>query len=173
MAGPTFLLPSLRLWPTRPLASSMQLPAGNLTALLQALQLTQGFLKPIPSLSSLDAGGNLPVGSSFSPSVLSPSLDQPAAAGEHAGQPLSLSHSSGSSGDGDRDVYAAGNQCNVQPYNPGPVQDQTFPPFDQSKANVYRYRRQQSVNLGSWCVDSESLECSLTEIISGSSTNSG
>jgi hypothetical protein len=40
--------------------------------------------------------------------------------------------------------------CNVVSYNAPPVLDQEFPPYDRSVANVYRYRQQQSVNLGSW-----------------------
>ncbi len=40
--------------------------------------------------------------------------------------------------------------CNVVSYNAPPVLDQEFPPYEQSIANVYRYRQQQSVNLGSW-----------------------
>lgn len=39
--------------------------------------------------------------------------------------------------------------CNVEPYNP-PSVNVTFPPFDEAMANVYRYRQQQAVNLGSW-----------------------
>lgn len=42
--------------------------------------------------------------------------------------------------------------CDVEPYDPQPITDQTFPAFDQNVANVYRYRQQQAVNLGSWFV---------------------
>jgi glucan 1,3-beta-glucosidase len=44
--------------------------------------------------------------------------------------------------------------CDVQPYDAPPISDQTFPPFDQTTANVFRYRQQQSVNMGSWYVQS-------------------
>lgn len=40
--------------------------------------------------------------------------------------------------------------CNVVSYNGPPVLDQEFPPYERNIANVYRYRQQQSVNLGSW-----------------------
>jgi|SRR5882762_2136199 len=40
--------------------------------------------------------------------------------------------------------------CQVDPYNPPSIGDQTFAPFDQTQATVFRYRQQQSVNLGSW-----------------------
>ena len=38
----------------------------------------------------------------------------------------------------------------VYPYDTPDLGEQVFPPFDQAKATVYRYRQQQSVNLGSW-----------------------
>lgn len=42
--------------------------------------------------------------------------------------------------------------CKVPDYNPGPV-SVSLPDFDADKAQVYRYRKQQAVNLGSWCVN--------------------
>jgi hypothetical protein len=39
--------------------------------------------------------------------------------------------------------------CYVEPYATSPVIE-TFGPFDQDTATMMRYRRQQSVNLGSW-----------------------
>ncbi|KAG8982615.1 Glucan 1,3-beta-glucosidase 3, partial [Tulasnella sp. 427] len=41
--------------------------------------------------------------------------------------------------------------CKVPDYNPGPVLV-SLPKFDADKAQVYRYRKQQAVNLGSWFV---------------------
>ena len=41
-------------------------------------------------------------------------------------------------------------ECHVEPYNTPQVTQQEFPPFDSESAYVYRYRQQQSVNLGSW-----------------------
>ena len=40
--------------------------------------------------------------------------------------------------------------CNAEPYDVPNIDDQTFSPFDQTEATVFRYRQQQSVNLGSW-----------------------
>lgn len=40
--------------------------------------------------------------------------------------------------------------CTVEPYDPPPILNQEFPPYDQTSSNVFRYRQQQSVNLGSW-----------------------
>jgi hypothetical protein len=39
--------------------------------------------------------------------------------------------------------------CYIEPYS-APVEGTIFAPFDSVKANIYRYRQQQSVNLGSW-----------------------
>ena len=47
--------------------------------------------------------------------------------------------------------------CDVEPYDPRPITDQTFPAFDKNVANVYRYRQQQAVNLGSWLAFHSSL----------------
>ena len=41
-------------------------------------------------------------------------------------------------------------ECYVQPYNAPQITQQEFPPFDSEIAYIYRYRQQQSVNLGSW-----------------------
>jgi len=52
----------------------------------------------------------------------------------------------------DRDSF-----CDVEPYDPMPITDQTFPAFDKNVANVFRYRQQQAVNLGSWLAFHSSL----------------
>ena len=41
-------------------------------------------------------------------------------------------------------------ECYVEPYNAPQITQQNFPPFDSDSAYIYRYRQQQSVNLGSW-----------------------
>lgn len=130
----------------------MQLTPGAFAALLQTLNLTEGLFKPEPTPALLDVKQS--IGADLS--SLSHDLVQPEAAGFHPGEPLILA----SAGD-DGDVYAQNNPCNVQPYDAPPVDLQTFPPFDQSKASVYRYRRQQSVNLGSWYVASPCLTRNL------------
>lgn len=42
--------------------------------------------------------------------------------------------------------------CDIEPYQPGDMVLEKFEPFDPGKALVYRYRQQQSVNLGTWFV---------------------
>ncbi|THG97588.1 hypothetical protein EW026_g4424 [Hermanssonia centrifuga] len=117
----------------------MQLTSGNLTALLQSLGLTQGLFKPIPGLS---AQGQVASGNPHSLAV-----------------PIRVS--SGDSAQTDNDP------CYREPYYPAPLGEQTFPPFDQAKANVYRYRQQQSVNLGSWFVHEAWMTPSLFTCASG------
>jgi hypothetical protein len=46
--------------------------------------------------------------------------------------------------------------CAVAPYDVN-VEDVTFTPFDSVKSNIFRYRQQQSVNLGSWSVRSPTI----------------
>ncbi|KAJ3493405.1 hypothetical protein NLJ89_g11028 [Agrocybe chaxingu] len=58
--------------------------------------------------------------------------------------------------------------CSVGPYDAPPVLDQTFPPYDQTSANVYRYRQQQGVNLGSWFVHESWMTPSVFRCASGS-----
>lgn len=42
--------------------------------------------------------------------------------------------------------------CTVEPCNVPILSTAAFPPLDESRANIYRYRQQQGVNLGSWQV---------------------
>lgn len=105
----------------------MQLTSGAFGALLQTLSLTQGLYKPTPA----------PAG----PSTYSKTLagDRPSTYDNNPGDPL--------------DSVSSDSSCSwVPPYDAPPPEDQAFPPFDPAKATVYRYRQQQSVNLGSWFV---------------------
>ena len=42
--------------------------------------------------------------------------------------------------------------CHVEPYQAAVVEHQTPPPYSANLASIFRYRRQRSVNLGSWYV---------------------
>lgn len=66
--------------------------------------------------------------------------------------PLSTSaeHNSVTSLDQELASNISTSDCYVEPYDAPTVDDQDFPPYDQTESNVYRYRQQQSVNLGSW-----------------------
>ena len=133
----------------------MLLSSEQIASLLQALGLTSGLFKPIPDLVG---GLTAPIDGLVDgvDGVLSglglPKLtDLPLIGGI-------LEAEDPNTEDGGivkiaQIVNAAvSNSCYVEPYDPPPVLSQTFPPFDQTKANIFRYRQQQSVNLGSWCV---------------------
>ncbi|KAG8956119.1 Glucan 1,3-beta-glucosidase 3 [Tulasnella sp. 419] len=66
-----------------------------------------------------------------------------------------------SSNDNNLSNATATNACSVEPYDSPDVQLQSFPPFNPVKANVYRYRQQQSVNMGSWFVQESWMVPSL------------
>lgn len=104
-----------------------------------ALGLTQGTYKPSP-----DIGGSLAARDVRQPS-LEPSTRNINFSGAKFRPPNSDSHV--------QKLKARDDRCDVEPYNPPPVDMQEFPPFDQRKATVFRYRQQQSVNLGSWCAE--------------------
>lgn len=106
--------------------SIMLVTASGFSALIQALGLTQGFSKPNPS----------PGLSTSSTDNLTPSLPL-------VPNPVQL---------GVNDLQAAlgDSSCNGYPYDVPSPGYQPPPPFDQAEANIYRYRQQQSVNLGSW-----------------------
>lgn len=59
--------------------------------------------------------------------------------------------------------------CLVAPYSPSDTLVlQTFAPYDAEQALIYRYRQQQSVNLGSWFVQEQWMNPSLFTCASGS-----
>lgn len=71
------------------------------------------------------------------------------------------------SSDNSSTVTAADDSCAVTPYAPGPIPLETFAPYDANRALVYRYRQQQSVNLGSWFVQEQWMNPSLFKCASG------
>ena len=107
---------------------TMQAEFQQFTALLQSLNLTTGLFKPTPAPPLLSALGN---GSAFDPFGI-------------------LGNTSIASAD-PLDFNVQGN-CSPEPYSAPPITDQEFLPFDSAKAAIFRYRQQQSVNLGSWLV---------------------
>lgn len=134
----------------------MLFSSEQIAAILNALGLTQSIFKPIPDLVG---GLTAPLGGLVN-SVdgvthglgLSSIMDLPLlgglfkeAQGPFVNQNIFKSMSSA------RDhILSADGSCVVNPYDPPSIVSQTFPPFDQAKATVFRYRQQQAVNLGSW-----------------------
>lgn len=132
----------------------MLLSADQVSALLNALGLTQSLFKPLPGLigdltapldgvvSAVDGiVGGLGLPTLTSLPIIGSLLDaKDTEAVNDVYSSLALTS----------DQISASDSCDVAPYDPAPVLSQTFPPFDRSKANIFRYRKQQSVNLGSW-----------------------
>jgi glucan 1,3-beta-glucosidase len=106
----------------------MQAEVQQFSALLQSLNLTAGLFKPTPTPPLLSALGN---GSSFDP------------LGIFGNTSIASSDPLG---------FDVQGNCSPERYSAPPVTDQEFPPFDSAKAAIFRYRQQQSVNLGSWLV---------------------
>lgn len=106
----------------------MQAEIQQFDALLQSLNLTSGLFKPIPAPPLLSAIGS---GSSFDRFGILGNTSTASA------DPLG---------------FNVQGDCNPEPYLAPPITDQEFPPFDSAKAAIFRYRQQQSVNLGSWLV---------------------
>lgn len=104
--------------------------AAAFAALLHALGLTQGSYKPAPTPFSVRNSSQIP---SYH-TVKSPPGAQVLFENSKKVSPLADSHA----------------ECYVDPYDAAPIGKQNFLPFDPEKAVMYRYRQQQSVNLGSW-----------------------
>ena len=120
----------------------MQAEVQQFNALLQSLNLTAGSFKPTPAPPLLSALGS---GSSFDPFGI-------------------IGNTSIASSD-PLDFSAQGN-CSPEPYLAPPIADQEFPPFDSAKATIFRYRQQQSVNLGSWLAIKLSHDISIADSLS-------
>ncbi|KAG5647194.1 hypothetical protein DXG03_001153 [Asterophora parasitica] len=129
--------------------------AASFVALLQALRLTQGSYKPDPdTISSFAVAGNSP----FNSFVATP----PTSNDPYDAQML-LDNSKNSS----FDAQTHHDECFVEPYSAPPVENQVFSPYDPDKAFFYRYRQQQSVNLGSWFVHENWMSPSLFKCAAG------
>jgi hypothetical protein len=110
------------------ISPTMQAEVQQFSAFLQSLNLTAGLFKPTPGPPLLSTLGN---GSSFNPFGV---LDNTSIA---SSDPLD---------------FNAQENCSPEPYSAPPFDNQEFSPFDSAKAAIFRYRQQQSVNLGSWLV---------------------
>ena len=100
--------------------------SSSFTLLLQTLGLMQGIGKPTPGIPS-----PLVSSSEKDPSLLQSHPLRP---------PPNL-----------RIEYRS-SDCSVEPYQSADCTKPVFAPFDSVQSTVYRYRQQQSVNLGSWYV---------------------
>lgn len=114
-----------------PAASS----ASGFASLLQTLGLMQGSFKPSPALNESSK--------SFNQSSPDPMNSASNSTSGPMFQAVDFSAQTAFSDNG---------ACNVEPYTTPNYAVTPFPPYDPIQATVYRYRQQQSVNLGSWYV---------------------
>ncbi|EPQ58194.1 glycoside hydrolase [Gloeophyllum trabeum ATCC 11539] len=119
------------------------------TSLLRSLGLAQGLLKPAPG--ALDP--NAPQQSLSTQATTLPQTSLNAFAATLHDSPASV------------EVLDSGD-CYVQNYT-GPSLIDSYSPFDPVKATIYRYRQQQSVNLGSWFVHEQWMTPSTFKCSSG------
>ena len=117
---------------------------GNFVTLLRALSLVEGSYKPFPSNpltsnSTASSTGYYPSG------FLGAPVDTTFNASDPGTNYNATSFYPPVGGDIGADIH-----CSVVSYDSPPLPNQSFWSFDSITATVYRYRRQQSVNLGSW-----------------------
>lgn len=150
----------------------MLISADQVSALLTGLGLTQSIFKPIPGLvGSLTAplDGVVSTVDGIAHGLGLPGLTDLPLIGSilEAENPAASKNLYKSLFTINNQLLGASNSCVVEPYDPPPVLSQSFPPFDQAKANIFRYRQQQSVNLGSWFVHEQWMTESLFTCASG------
>lgn len=117
------------------------LSALNLGSLLSALGLVTSLLKPVPIVGDLVPG----LLGTLIPIVNQTLSNLPI---------LAAVDGSDDDGTGTGGVQSTPVCNNIESYAKSVVPLQSFAPFDLAMSNVFRYRQQQSVNLGSWSVGS-------------------
>jgi len=149
----------------------------DLQKITQALGLVSSIAKPIPVVGGVGSGlvdtvgglVNSSVGSSNGAlngllgggaGILAVGIDDGSASGSSGGDITTYSDDSANAAGSD-------DSCAFEPYAPAPVALESFAPYDADRALVYRYRQQQSVNLGSWFVQEQWMNPSLFKCASG------
>lgn len=139
----------------------MLVTADGFSALLRTLGLSQGLFKPGTSFTS-DSGyivntTSLGDGVDAVAPILNPSsLTVPNGTTHYVHKsypPLSVDNHGAST------INRRDKSCGAVQYTSPEVRYQEFPPYDETKASVFRYRQQQSVNLGSWLVSNSLIKC--------------
>lgn len=132
--------------PTSVLAS-----VSSLTQVLSGLGLVGALFKPIgPLVDTVNSAVQPALGPTISP-VLAPlglSLIATPDASNTTGSAGTAANDAQNTNTTQATSAAQDPQCVVEAYEVPPPTSWTFPPFDKSEAALYRYRQQQSVNLG-------------------------
>ncbi|KAI0372834.1 glycoside hydrolase [Pilatotrama ljubarskyi] len=122
--------------------------SGGFVSLLHSLGLVQGLFKPVPNQYAVTS------------QPTEAKLAFPSSTDASPGKNAQLLASANFPGIADQ-LNRVSVDCTVQPYDAPDLGAPSFPPYDSAKANVYRYRQQQSVNLGSWFVHERWMTPSL------------
>ncbi|RPD66317.1 glycoside hydrolase [Lentinus tigrinus ALCF2SS1-7] len=125
----------------------------NFATLLQALRLSQGMSKPSPTFRAGLAQTAAPSYNDTQEDTQQFGTSYYAQPEDHLLYPVSFDDAS---------------PCPVEPYFDADNAIPPFASFDPAKATVFRYRQQQSVNLGSWFVHEQWMTPSLFTCASGS-----
>lgn len=154
----------------------------DLQKVLSTLGLVSSITKPLPIIGGvasglLDTAGGLVNSTAGSSTGALSGLLGGAAGGILAATDVSGNstgiHAASTSDDSNNDnsttvSVTSDDSCSITPYTPpSPVLLESFPPYDASKALIYRYRQQQSVNLGSWFVQEQWMHPSLFTCAAG------
>ncbi|WWC91833.1 uncharacterized protein L201_006780 [Kwoniella dendrophila CBS 6074] len=148
----------------------------DLTKVLNTLGLVSSIAKPVPLVGGL-AGGLLDLtggvvsgvqsGGSLNGLLGGSSNGLIAAVNIGDGNFTTSSTDEENSSSVDQSITAQ-DACSITPYSPStPVLLESFKPYDAKQALIYRYRQQQSVNLGSWFVQEQWMNPSMFNCASG------
>lgn len=128
----------------------MLVTANRFAALLQSLGLSQVLFKPTPSGStSARLADSINVTTAEPAGPLVPSLPETNAS-DSLDPSVDMLFLFVDDVDSHKSMHQRDASCQTVPYNNSDIGFQTLSPFNQTKANIFRYRQQQSVNLGSW-----------------------
>ncbi|ORY35801.1 glycoside hydrolase superfamily [Naematelia encephala] len=145
----------------------------DLQKVLAALGLVSSIIKPVPVVGGVVGGVVDTVGGVLNSTVGSSTGAVGGLLGGAGGLIAAVgvgSNSTDTDADNSTTTYSAASDdaCAFQPYTPDtPVQLESFAPYDASRALIYRYRQQQSVNLGSWFVQEQWMNPSLFTCANG------
>lgn len=112
---------------------------SQFSTLIQSLGLSSGFYKPCPSHLNQTALQSIPQQSTPVPEV------------QYAAQQVhNFSSQVNPRDDQQQNFNTQYDPCYVEPYHVPAPPEYPFDPYDEAKATIFRFRQQQSVNLGSW-----------------------
>lgn len=154
--------------PTSVLAS-----VSSLTQVLSGLGLVGALFKPIGPVVDTVSGALQPaLGPTINPALapLGLSLIATPDANNTTGSANTAASNAQNTNTTEATSAAQDPQCVVEAYEVPPPSSWVFPPYDKNDAMMYRYRQQQSVNLGGWFALESWMTPSLFTCAAGNKT---